>query len=165
MRPAAPETTTLIGSATALILRSQSHRALSDTEPVAEDADLELVKGIFRAWERGDYSSVEWAHPDISYDVPGPDREVRGIEQMSRAWIHWLQSYKDFRVEARSFHRAGDTIVVEQAFHGEGRASGIPLEEIVGAAAFTVRDGKVIRFRGYTNLPEALADAGIEPDA
>ena len=127
---------------------------------MAEDADLELVKGIYRAWERGDFSSVEWAHPDISFDVPGPNRETHGVEQMGRSWLDWLRAYGGLRIEAKSFHRAGEAIVVEQVFHGEGRASGIPLDQIAGAAALTVRDGKVIRFRGYTNLADALADTG-----
>jgi ketosteroid isomerase-like protein len=131
---------------------------------VADDAVLELVKGIYRRWERGDFTSAEWADPEISFDIPGPDRELQGVEEMSRTWLGWLQSYKEMRIEAKSFHQAGDTVVVEQVFHGEGRVSGIPLDQIAGAAALTVRDRKVIRFRGFTNLRDALADAGIEPD-
>jgi ketosteroid isomerase-like protein len=128
---------------------------------VAEDA-LEIVKGIYRRWEQGDFTSDEWAHPEISFDIPGPDPEKHSREEMNTSWHGWLQSYTDLRIEARSFHRAGDdTIVVEQAFHGEGRSSGIPLDDIAGAAVLTVRDGKVVRFRGFTNLPDALAEAGI----
>ena len=137
--------------------------ALSDTARVSDEA-LEIVKGIFRNWERGDFTSVEWADPGISYEVPGPDPEVHGIEEMQRSWLRFLQSYENLRIEATSFHPAGDTVVVEQTFHGKGRSSGIPLEEIAGAAVFTIRDGKVIRFRGYTNLPDALTDAGIKQD-
>ncbi len=130
---------------------------------MAEDADLELVKGIFRAWERGDFSSVDWAHPDISYDVPGPTDETRGIEGMSNHWAEWLRSYRGLRIEGRRYYQAGDKVVVDQVFHGEGRSSGIPLDQIAGAAVLTVGDGKVIRFRGYTNLPDARGRR-IRPD-
>jgi ketosteroid isomerase-like protein len=39
-------------------------------------ANLELVRSIYAAWQRGDYSSVEWADPEIEYvfaDGPTPN--------------------------------------------------------------------------------------------
>ncbi len=126
------------------------------------EEDLEIVKGIFRDWEKGDFSSIDWADPDIAYAVPGPDPPERGIEGMNRSWSGWLQAYRDFRISAKSFHHEGDKVVVEQAFHGEGRSSGIPVDQLVGAIVFTLRDGKVVRISGHTNLADALADAGID---
>ena len=129
------------------------------------DQTLELVKRIFRNWERGGFSSVEWADPDIAFDVPGTDPEVHGIDEMRRSWFGFLESYEDLRIEARRLYPAGDTVVVEQAFYGKGRASEIPIDQIMGGAVLTIRGGRVIRFRGYTHLGDALAEAGIEPDA
>ena len=35
--------------------------------------NMELVRSIFAAWERGDYRSIEWAHPEIEFVfVEGP---------------------------------------------------------------------------------------------
>jgi hypothetical protein len=35
-------------------------------------ANLDLVRSIFAAWERGDFGSVEWAHPVIEATHPAP---------------------------------------------------------------------------------------------
>jgi ketosteroid isomerase-like protein len=126
--------------------------------------NVEIVKGIFARWERGDFSSVDWADPEIEFTMPGPDPKVhRGIEAMARAWADWLRAFKAFGIEPTEFHDAGDRVVVGQVFRGEGRGSGLPLDDITGACVFTLRDGKVVRFAGYTTIERALADAGIEP--
>lgn len=125
------------------------------------EANVEIVKGIYAAWERGDFSSVDWADPEIEYSVPGPEGAERGIEAMSRSWREWLRVFKGFSVVPEEFHDAGDQVVVIQKFAGEGRGSGISVEHLPGAAVLTLRDGNVVRFRGYVDPDAALADAGV----
>ncbi|HEY6770891.1 MAG TPA: nuclear transport factor 2 family protein [Solirubrobacterales bacterium] len=125
-------------------------------------ANVDVVKEIFSAWERGDFSSTDWADPEIEFTIPGPDLEVhRGIESMGRAWADWLGVFDELSIRGEVFHDAGDKVVVEQLFRGKGKGSGIPIDEIRGAAVFTLRDGKAIRFEGHVTAEAALASAGL----
>jgi ketosteroid isomerase-like protein len=126
------------------------------------EENVEAVKVIFEDWSRGDFSSPDWADPEIEFSIPGPDSKVhRGIEASSRAWFDFLSAFSELSIEAREIRDAGDQVVVDQAFHGSGRGSGIPLGDAPGGGLFTLRDGKVIRFQGFLTFQEALEAAGL----
>jgi ketosteroid isomerase-like protein len=125
------------------------------------EENVEIVKRIYADWARGEYRWTDWADPEIEFSVPGPEGVVHGVEGMTRAWTEWLRVFKGLTIEAIAFYDAEDTVVVEQAFHGQGKGSGISLDEISGGAVLIFRDGKVIRYAGYTTVEAALADAGL----
>jgi ketosteroid isomerase-like protein len=44
------------------------------------EQNIETVKQIYAAWEHGDFSSTDWADPEIEYSVPArrpPSAECR----------------------------------------------------------------------------------------
>ena len=60
--------------------------------------NLDLVCSIVAAWERGDFSSAEWADLRSSSTLDGRgDRKRQGVEQMSKAWRTTMSG---FRAEA-----------------------------------------------------------------
>ena len=66
-----------------------------------------------------------------------------------------------FRAEVEGIVPAGnDRYVVLLRFIARGRSSGIEIE-LRGAHLHTLRDGLVVRLRGYSNQEEALRAAGV----
>ena len=64
--------------------------------------NVELVRSICAAWDRGQYGAVEWAHPDIEFViVVGPQPGTwAGLAGMAEGWRAWLSAWEDFSQEA-----------------------------------------------------------------
>jgi hypothetical protein len=62
-------------------------------------ANLDLVRSIYAAWERGGSSLVEWAQPEIEFviaDGPTPG-SWSGRAAMTDAWRDFLRAWEEFR--------------------------------------------------------------------
>jgi ketosteroid isomerase-like protein len=127
------------------------------------------VRSIYADWERGDWSSASWAHPDIEYVmVDEPGAQVRkGLVATASALRSFLSAWEEYRVEAVEYRPLDDerVLVILRAY-GRGKASGVQLEEGIGgrrgANVFHIRDGRVVRLDAYFNDQTALADLGLE---
>jgi hypothetical protein len=56
------------------------------------------VRSIWAAWERGEFSSAEWAHPEIEYVVvggPEPGTWI-GRAQMAQARGEFMRAWKGY---------------------------------------------------------------------
>jgi ketosteroid isomerase-like protein len=129
-------------------------------------ANVELVRSIFVAWERGDFSSAEWAHPEIEHvraDGPAPGRWT-GLAGMTEAARDFLDAWEDFRFEADEYRELdGERVLVLSRRRGRGKTSGAEVMT-EGAMLFHVRHGKVTRLIQYWARDRALADLGLAPE-
>jgi len=129
--------------------------------------NLELVRSIFAGWERGDYSSAEWAHPEIELvaaDGPTPGSWT-GVAAMAEAWRETLSAFEELLSEADEYRALDDErVLVLMHFSGRGKTSGLEVGDIhmKGANLFHVRDGKVSRLVTYWDRERAFADVGFE---
>jgi ketosteroid isomerase-like protein len=118
---------------------------------VTDSAKLDLVRSIYAAWERGDFTSVEWAHPGITLiAADGPE-----------AGTTWTGHY---RVVAEDYRELdGDRVLILMQHRGHGRASGLGDKEVrtEGANVAHIRDGVVVQLDLYWDRDRALDDLGL----
>ena len=130
-------------------------------------ANLNLVRSIITDCERGDYSSVDWADPEIEYvivdgPVPGSWTGLDGMEEGER---HVLRGWAELRVLADEYRELDDArVLVLTHGAGRGRTSGLDLAQMrsEGAILFHVIAAKVRKVIVYYDRDRALADLGLE---
>lgn len=128
--------------------------------------NLELVQAIYSGWEKGDFSSADWADPEIEYVMRGgltTDRTT-GVAAMSEAWATMLRAWDDLRAVPEEVRELEDgRVLVLLRNEGRGKGSGIDVGEISVRSAnlFTVREGRVTRLVLYWDRNEALAELGL----
>ena len=128
--------------------------------------NVDLVRSIYAAWERGDWRSAEWAHPQFELNIAdGPEPDIWiGRAAMAESWQRYLNAWEDYRIEAEEFRELDDErVLVLNHYTGRRRTSGLEIGETgtKPAAIFHVRDGKVTRLVGYNDRERAFADLGL----
>jgi ketosteroid isomerase-like protein len=131
--------------------------------------NVDLVRSIYAAWEHGDFSSVEWADPEIEFVIVHGTAagSWTGLAGMAEGFRNFLDAWDDLRVEAEEYRELDDErvlVLVHQG--GRGKTSGLDLGQIGprGAALFHIRDGTVTRLAVYADHDRALADLGLAPE-
>ena len=96
--------------------------------------NVNLVRSIYADWERGDFSSVAWAHPDIEYvitDGPTPGRWT-GHAGLRDGFHHFAGAWDTLHVKATEFTQH-----------------------------LTFRDGKIASSRDFLSHADGLKAAGL----
>jgi ketosteroid isomerase-like protein len=127
--------------------------------------NVDLVRSIYAAWERGDFSSTEWAHPEIEFvTADGPAPGTWGLAGIAEGWRDVLGAWEEFRVAADEYRELdSERVLVLHHLSARGKTSGLELEQMqtTGANLFHVRGGKVTRNVFYFDCERALADVGL----
>jgi len=132
-------------------------------------ANLDFVRSICAAWERGDFSSTDWAHPEIEFVVPDGLNPARwtGLTGLAEGFRSFLTAWEGLRSEADEFREIDDErVLVLTHLSGRGKTSGLELGQVETKQAnlLQIRDGKVTRLVIYNYREHALADLGLPPD-
>jgi hypothetical protein len=113
-------------------------------------ANVDLVRSILGAWQRGELSSLEWADPEIEVvfaDGPEPGRHL-GRAAMEKLFRSWLGAFADFRILADDvIELDSKRVLALTSVSGHGKVSGVDLARTQTKTAhlFKLRAGKVTR--------------------
>jgi ketosteroid isomerase-like protein len=128
--------------------------------------NVDLVRSISAPWERGDFSSVEWAHPEIEFaiaDGPAPGSWT-GLAGMLEGWREFLSAWEHWCGEADEYRALdGERVLGFFHFSARGKASGLEVGDVRtrGAFLYQLRDDKVIRLVLYWDGDHALEAMGL----
>ena len=133
----------------------------------AMSSNLDLVRSIYADWERGDWSSADWADPAIEFNIAdGPvPVVVIGVAAMAESWQQWLSAWEHFSLAVEEYRELdSERVLVLTRYGGCGKTSGADIGEMWtnSATLLYVRDGKVTKLVGYNARERALADLGLE---
>ena len=136
-------------------------------------ANVELVRRLLDMFAKRDHEAVfAFYDPDIEWDAAaGPGNfgvldDLAGVyhghEGVRTYWRRWLQAWKDLEFELEDVVDAGDQVVALIRNQRQwGRHSGIVTEMPPYGLVFTIRDGKVVRWRSYPSQEAALEAVGL----
>jgi ketosteroid isomerase-like protein len=131
-------------------------------------SNVDLVRSLYTAWERGDWDSTDWADEEIEYvwaDGPHPGRWT-GRAGMAKGFRDFLSAWDVWRARAVEYRELDDERVLALTqWSGRGKSSGMDIGQMhsKGAALFHVRDEKVTKLVAYLDRDRAFADLGLAP--
>src|SRR5918995_4297559 len=110
--------------------RSGSTRQARNTAWAMSEGNLEVVRTLFRAFDRADYeAALEELDPEIEWHAPPGitiGQEVyRGRDEVSSGFAEWLAAWDIHRFELEEMLDHGDHVVVGGMQIGRGRGSGV----------------------------------------
>jgi ketosteroid isomerase-like protein len=130
-------------------------------------ANLDLVRSILAPWTHGDFSSVDWADPEIEWvvvDGPEPGRRA-GLVGLAEGWREILGACDEYRTGVDEYRELDDERVLVLAHaSARGKASGVGIGHF-RANLFCIRDGKVTRIVTHYDSRHALADLSLVAEA
>jgi len=129
--------------------------------------NVEIVRRVMRCFADGDMeAALADIHPQATLDWSNSNAPDSGVYTGHTAWRAFMRA-RDEALGERRFDSvelltpADDTVVLIGRVQERGRASGIEVESR-GAAVWTLREGKIVRFKIYQSSDDALEAVGVK---
>jgi ketosteroid isomerase-like protein len=128
--------------------------------------NVETVRQANAALNRGDVDTAlgVYAPGAELHDLQSaPDEQlsVNGVEAIRKVWVAWTTAFDDFSADVDEYIDAGDVVIASVRWRGEGKASGLAIDNRQ-YDTFEFKDGKIIKaVLGYRSRADALEAAGL----
>ena len=128
-------------------------------------SNVELARSGFRAFEQRDMNAIEeLCTSDIEFDwsrrLLDPTM-TRGYEGIRQFFVEVDGIFDEVAFDEEEILELGDEVLVVSTGRFRGRTSGVDVTAH-GAILWTIRDGKLARFRFYQTKEDALEDLASE---
>jgi len=124
--------------------------------------NLEIVQSIYAAYGRRDFAAF-FALLDADVEVRQTRRlpwggEYRGHDQV-RGMFKKVAELTETQPVPEEYFESGETVVAIGRLQGRARVTGNPIDLRI-VHAWTLRDGKVVRYEPFMDAPAMLAALG-----
>jgi ketosteroid isomerase-like protein len=128
--------------------------------------NVEIVRAYLSAPEEGGLDAIaKFLDPDISWraieGAPDDVGEMVGAAAVVRYLNDWVDLFDDIaQVPVELMDVGDDRVVAVQHVTGRAKLSGVETE-LRYAVVYTLRDGKILRAREYSDREQALQAVGL----
>jgi uncharacterized protein len=130
---------------------------------MTDQENLQTIHEVYGDFGRGDIPAVlKTLTQDIEWFTPGPPAiipyagERTGPEQVAQYFAEFGSAIEMTAFEPRQFFAGDDQVVVLGHYSARVKATGNVIES-EWVHAFTLRDGKIAKFRGYEDSAAVVA--------
>jgi ketosteroid isomerase-like protein len=130
--------------------------------------NVELLRRFIETFNGGDFEgalALLDLPPEFELEVSESFEFVgvqRGPEGFRRVVEGFWTEFDDPRIEVHQLIDAGDRVLIEATFRGRGRQSSAETSWGPLWGVWTVRDGRIVRWQGFTDRDPALDAAGLQ---
>jgi ketosteroid isomerase-like protein len=143
---------------------SRERDTARDTAIAVSVENVEIVRRLIEAWNRGDYSAaLASIDPAIEVNVAyqsGFDGTYRGHAGLTELMGVFWAEFEGPSIEIEEALPAGDDVVLGVRFSGRGKRSGIDVEAPAWHT-WNIREGKAVRWQLFRTKQDALGGAGL----
>jgi ketosteroid isomerase-like protein len=135
------------------------------------DENVTVVRDLLEAFRRRDHErAFDFYDPEIEWDATragGISLDLAGVyrghDGVRVYWRRWLSAWKDLQFEIEDVREGegGEVVALIRNQRQWGRHSGIATEMAPYGLVFTIRAGKVVRWRAFPDRESALDAAGL----